>query len=184
VSDEAGFLKAMAANPTDSLIPLVYADWFDERNDPRGALLRVWVDLSWRASHAGWGFRDLLDEYRRLLGGVDPDWRREFGKHRPWIDARLAEELARGWRRHAGRSSQGGIIRGSGKWFFEGPDRCGWLVRYSAGDVLYHDRGSPSNRHRVVFVQPDYGWVYFVGSTGAGAWLQQFDLESGQGRSF
>ncbi|QJW97149.1 TIGR02996 domain-containing protein [Frigoriglobus tundricola] len=35
------FLTAIAAQPTDRTLRLVYADWLDERADPRGELIRV-----------------------------------------------------------------------------------------------------------------------------------------------
>jgi uncharacterized protein (TIGR02996 family) len=44
--DEFGLLAAVLANPADDLPKLVYADWLDERNDPRGTFLRQW--LKWR----------------------------------------------------------------------------------------------------------------------------------------
>lgn len=186
MSDDAGFFKAMAANPTDSLTPLVYADWFDERNDPRGQLLRVWVDLSWRASHAGHGFRDLLDEFRRLLGGVDPDWRREFGAHRPWVDARLAEELTRGCLRYVERRPPGqrGVISNAATWFDEPSEPCGWMVPYWTGRPCQSPRDAEQESRWLWFVQPEFGWVYGMPTCGPRGWFQRFDLESGQGHSF
>src|SRR5215203_7291502 len=38
--DEAAFWAAIAAAPDDDLPKLVFADWLDERGDPRGACLR------------------------------------------------------------------------------------------------------------------------------------------------
>ncbi|WP_171472587.1 TIGR02996 domain-containing protein [Frigoriglobus tundricola] len=35
------FLNAIAAQPADRTLRLVYADWLDERADPRGELIRV-----------------------------------------------------------------------------------------------------------------------------------------------
>ena len=51
---DADFLAAVAAAPLDSLPKLVYADWLDERNDPRGGYVRVLVE--WLTS------RKLVDE--------------------------------------------------------------------------------------------------------------------------
>jgi uncharacterized protein (TIGR02996 family) len=39
--EEEGFLQAIQANPDDDLSRLVYADWLDERGDPRGEFLRL-----------------------------------------------------------------------------------------------------------------------------------------------
>jgi uncharacterized protein (TIGR02996 family) len=40
-SDEGSFLRAAHASPADSAPRLVYADWLDERGDPRGELIRL-----------------------------------------------------------------------------------------------------------------------------------------------
>jgi uncharacterized protein (TIGR02996 family) len=37
VRDEDAFLNAIKANSGDDVTQLVYADWLEERNDPRGA---------------------------------------------------------------------------------------------------------------------------------------------------
>jgi uncharacterized protein (TIGR02996 family) len=42
---EEAFLAAIAANPADDLPRLVYADWLDEQNDPRGAFVRLHAEL-------------------------------------------------------------------------------------------------------------------------------------------
>src|SRR4051794_11768320 len=39
--DEPAFLRAILNDPTDDLARLGYADWLDERGDPRGAWLRA-----------------------------------------------------------------------------------------------------------------------------------------------
>ena len=41
MDEEAGFISAMLADPADRTVLLVYADWLDERNDPRGEYLRL-----------------------------------------------------------------------------------------------------------------------------------------------
>jgi uncharacterized protein (TIGR02996 family) len=43
--DEEYFLRAISASPDDNLVRLVYADWLDERDDPRGELVRLQVHL-------------------------------------------------------------------------------------------------------------------------------------------
>jgi len=42
---EDAFLAAITANPADDLPRLVYADWLDERDDPRGAFVRLHAEL-------------------------------------------------------------------------------------------------------------------------------------------
>ena len=41
MNEEAGFIAALLAEPDDRTTLLVYADWLDERNDPRGEYLRL-----------------------------------------------------------------------------------------------------------------------------------------------
>lgn len=45
-ADHAAFLAAVVAAPADDLPRLVYADWLDERGDPRGEFIRVQVELA------------------------------------------------------------------------------------------------------------------------------------------
>jgi uncharacterized protein (TIGR02996 family) len=47
-AEEAGFWSAIAESPDDKVPRLIFADWLEERNDPRGPLLRdqhFWQDL-------------------------------------------------------------------------------------------------------------------------------------------
>jgi uncharacterized protein (TIGR02996 family) len=46
MSDAAAFLAKIIAEPADDLPRLVYADWLDERGDPRGEFIRVQVELA------------------------------------------------------------------------------------------------------------------------------------------
>lgn len=188
MGDDGAFIAAVASAPDDSLPPLVYADWLDERADPRGRLLRVWVDLSWRASHTSAGFRDLVAEYRRLWQAADPGWRSAFGAARPWVDARLAEELCRGYLQYVeGRpAGQRGVIAGEAGWFPEPgePYPRGWLVRYWFGHWYTDERRRRREYQWVLFVQPDLGWVYTIATAGPKLWLQRFDVAAGEGRAF
>jgi len=47
MNDEAAFLAAIAADPKDNNLKLVFADWLEERGDPRAAWLRDPVLLPW-----------------------------------------------------------------------------------------------------------------------------------------
>jgi uncharacterized protein (TIGR02996 family) len=44
--DDTAFLRAIIANPDDDLPRLVYADYLDERGDPRGEFIRTQVELA------------------------------------------------------------------------------------------------------------------------------------------
>ncbi|HJZ56234.1 MAG TPA: TIGR02996 domain-containing protein [Gemmataceae bacterium] len=45
MSQEAAFLKAIQSRPGDDLVRLVFADWLDERADPRGDFVRLHLAL-------------------------------------------------------------------------------------------------------------------------------------------
>lgn len=45
MSEETAFLKAIRANPDDDTTRLVYADWLDDRADPRGRFVRLHLAL-------------------------------------------------------------------------------------------------------------------------------------------
>lgn len=83
--EEYGLLAAVLANPADDLPKLVYADWLDERSDPRGTFLRSL--LAWRTNGgklpkttkgATKVWRGLmgyeLDQAFVLLGKTQPAW--------------------------------------------------------------------------------------------------------------
>jgi uncharacterized protein (TIGR02996 family) len=188
VGEDKGFIAACAERPEDSCVPLVYADWLEERGDPRARLLRVWVDLGWRASYASAGFRPLLAEYRRLWLAADPGWRLAFGAARPWVGARLAEELSRGYLWYVRRrpARQRGVIPGATSWFPEPsePYPCGWLVKYWFGQWYTDGRGRRREYQWVLFVQPELGWVYPIPTCGPKPWLERYDVASGQGHAF
>lgn len=42
--EEVGFIAALAADPNDRTALLVFADWLEERDDPRAAPLRVLLE--------------------------------------------------------------------------------------------------------------------------------------------
>jgi uncharacterized protein (TIGR02996 family) len=46
MSDEQSFLQAILANPDDDTLRLIYADWLEERGDPRGEFIRVQIELA------------------------------------------------------------------------------------------------------------------------------------------
>jgi uncharacterized protein (TIGR02996 family) len=46
MSEEQAFLSAIMANPDDHTTKLVYADWLDERDDPRAEIVRLKVQVA------------------------------------------------------------------------------------------------------------------------------------------
>src|SRR5262245_58418571 len=73
IDDEADLYQAVLANSGDAAPRLVYADWLDEKGDPRGEYLR----LDWEASNSVDArgvpepVRDRLADLRRR---IRPNW--------------------------------------------------------------------------------------------------------------
>ncbi len=70
---EDAFVAAVLADPADDAPRLVYADWLEERGDPRAEFLRVeWELLKLPPGDARVpALRTRLEELHR---GLDPDW--------------------------------------------------------------------------------------------------------------
>src|SRR5262249_37551795 len=63
MTDETPFLRAILAKPGDATTRLVYADWLEERGDPRSPFLRLDPEVE-RISYVAWLERDgHLDYY-------------------------------------------------------------------------------------------------------------------------
>ena len=67
------FLAAILAEPDDDAPRLIYADWLEERGDPRGAFIRVQCALE-RLDPADPRRPDLEDEARSLLDRHEEEW--------------------------------------------------------------------------------------------------------------
>ena len=66
---EADFVAAVLADLSDPVPKLVYADWLEERSDPRGVFLRAFADACRAVDHADWPSGDgLADEWLDLIG--------------------------------------------------------------------------------------------------------------------
>ena len=105
MTDEAGILQAIVADPTDDLPRLVYADWLDDNDQPaRADLIRIQVELA-RLTAAGRTrrrpantirFAELRARERMLLGPPGPPGD-QLG--RQWA---LPTELATLWPQRVG----------------------------------------------------------------------------------
>jgi uncharacterized protein (TIGR02996 family) len=72
MSEEAAFIRAIVDGPGDDLPRLVYADWLDDRDDPRGAYLRAEAEWAkpWRDGKRPPEIAELQDRGATL----DPVW--------------------------------------------------------------------------------------------------------------
>ncbi len=80
MSDEQAFIRGLCATAEDRTLRLVYADWLEERGDPRGEFLRVESALNAvrRDNRDDPGLRARLDELRLAVG-------RGFSHPRAWL---------------------------------------------------------------------------------------------------
>jgi uncharacterized protein (TIGR02996 family) len=85
MSDEEGFLQAIAAAPTDDLPRLVYADWLEERGDPRATYLRLATQTASQVRE-GLLSEDLRSVLRDTYTAAPAEWRGRVG---PWFDVVL-----------------------------------------------------------------------------------------------
>src|SRR4051812_17053962 len=70
---EEVFLNEIREHPGADTPRLVYADWLDERDDPRGRYLRAEVELA-RLSEADERYAALEAELQELRADIEPDW--------------------------------------------------------------------------------------------------------------
>jgi uncharacterized protein (TIGR02996 family) len=73
LSEDEGFTQAIIADPDDTSLRLIYADWLDERDDPRGEFLRVEIDLG-RMRPKDPGRADLRRRLLELRSRINPCW--------------------------------------------------------------------------------------------------------------
>jgi uncharacterized protein (TIGR02996 family) len=89
MNDEAAFQAALSARPDDNHLRLIYADWLDERGDPRGELLRLLHTLTQSIAVPD---RDRLEDRLRSLvaagvPAVGPFFTNSIGMKFAWIPA-------------------------------------------------------------------------------------------------
>src|SRR4051794_31020682 len=71
MDEELAFLTAILKTPADDVSRLVYADWLQERADPRAEFLRLDCQLHNQCATASRRVRQLFKE---LCHALDPDW--------------------------------------------------------------------------------------------------------------
>jgi uncharacterized protein (TIGR02996 family) len=78
MNDRESFLQAIRANPDDDHLRLIYADWLEERGDPRGEFIRVQIELQDRDLSPRRRI-DLLVRENELLEAHRVEWLRPLG---------------------------------------------------------------------------------------------------------
>ena len=70
MSEEQAFLDLIFANPGDNTTKLVYADWLDDRGDPRGEIVRLKV----KVASLGDGWEEAQGRLSELEQTVPTNW--------------------------------------------------------------------------------------------------------------
>lgn len=78
MSEERAFLKAIKKKPDDRTARLVYADWLQEHDDPRGELIRVEEELPTLAIYSD-RYWELKPRRRELLTAAEKPWLKQMG---------------------------------------------------------------------------------------------------------
>jgi uncharacterized protein (TIGR02996 family) len=98
MSSDEGFLRAIQDDPGDDSVRLIYADWLDERGDPRGEFIRVQCRLA-HLSPDDEARPGLLERERELLE-----------KHaEKWLEPLRVREYGAGWQFRRGFVSSGEV---------------------------------------------------------------------------
>jgi uncharacterized protein (TIGR02996 family) len=73
MTDEDAFVQALLAAPGDTSLRLVYADWLEERGDPRGEYLRLLVLID-TSSTAEQLTDEVIERFRHLEKQINLHW--------------------------------------------------------------------------------------------------------------
>jgi uncharacterized protein (TIGR02996 family) len=89
MDQEEAFLAAVLAEPDNDAVRLVYADWLEERGDPRAEFIRVQCALAKKGTkdpRRAARERELLAAYEGRWTGRLPDWVRAWRFRRGFIE--------------------------------------------------------------------------------------------------
>src|SRR5207245_10870265 len=73
MSQDEGFLRAIIEEPGDVGLRLIYADWLEERGDPRGEFIRVQCQLE-EVEEDDPRLAELQARQRELLAAHEGEW--------------------------------------------------------------------------------------------------------------
>lgn len=76
MNEDEAFVQAIAANPNDDTLRLVYADWLEERGDVRGAYLRLDCELDALREQAS----ELESRLAKMAAQLDKGWLLAMGR--------------------------------------------------------------------------------------------------------
>lgn len=92
MSDDDAFVAAVKESPNDEVLRLVYADWLDERDDPRGRFLRLEAEMV-RLGEVDPTYAYLETELAAVASKVDIRWHAKVCRvhvepHPPYVHPR------------------------------------------------------------------------------------------------
>ncbi|QEL14312.1 TIGR02996 domain-containing protein [Limnoglobus roseus] len=73
MTDDDAFVAAVKESPDDAVLRLVYADWLEERDDPRGRFLRLELEMVQRGE-ADPAYPALRQQLAEVAATVDVLW--------------------------------------------------------------------------------------------------------------
>jgi uncharacterized protein (TIGR02996 family) len=79
MNQDTAFIEAIRANPCDDFRRLVYADWLEERGDPRAEYIRLVAELAALVEKKRSPVR-LRARLRQLTATISQEWRESVGK--------------------------------------------------------------------------------------------------------
>jgi uncharacterized protein (TIGR02996 family) len=96
--EEAALISTIREHPGDPTPRLVYADWLEERGDPRAEYLRLVVELAVESPHRRVVERR-AERLQELARTIDRDWRERvsvlYRVTLEWVDPNGGDELIR-----------------------------------------------------------------------------------------
>jgi uncharacterized protein (TIGR02996 family) len=92
MDEETAFVNAILASPRDDTVRLVFADWLDERNDPRDEWLRVTV----RLQQLVWNFAPVESRAKQLWVREVAQLQRRLRELRSLVSEAWALRIQRG----------------------------------------------------------------------------------------
>ncbi|MBI1829849.1 MAG: TIGR02996 domain-containing protein [Planctomycetes bacterium] len=129
---EHAFLQPILDNPDDDLPRLVFADWLEERGDPRGHFIRLQCQRA-KLTRYDPGWKDLLSQESALLKRFEKDWSMPILRHVDEVQYRrgFVEQV---------RVSASKLLRNADRLFRAAPIRS---VRLEHADRLSEIAASP-----------------------------------------
>jgi uncharacterized protein (TIGR02996 family) len=105
--DDAAFLSSIRAAPHDGTTRLVYADWLEERGDPRGELVRVEEEMRKLPVFSD-EFWQLKRRRNELRASAATDWLGALGYGTSAVGPRKSGRLKLSWGGHCRLHSANG----------------------------------------------------------------------------